>query len=289
MEEPRTLTFDESRQLLSISETPADQRTVEQHEIWSVYQARSKWENEQRLQRIEAKALQTEQSRKAEADYHRLIMAAEPPRDSLQYFIQQLGQRSIPISRLTLADSPETLAQYLTAAYKAEVSRTGGTASLDDMTLRSIADAARWLSQGTKSGLILRGNVGTGKTTLLNAIRKTIAIRTGESLQVWEARRIAPLAKGAEGQKVLEEIAKRPLLGIDDLGVESVSVKDYGNEAMPVVDLLTERYSARRFTIITTNLSSEEIAQRYGERIADRIREQYNVMTYDGNQKSYRK
>ena len=40
-----------------------------------------------------------------------------------------------------------------------------------------------------------------------------------------------------------------------------------------MVDLLTRRYDKQLFTIITTNLTPQEIRAKYGDRIADRFNE----------------
>ena len=62
------------------------------------------------------------------------------------------------------------------------------------------------------------------------------------------------------------------------------------------MELLSERYNYRRFTVITTNLTKktvdgtevDELLEIYGDRTYDRIRELFNSITYDGMQKSYR-
>lgn len=46
---------------------------------------------------------------------------------------------------------------------------------------------------------------------------------------------------------------------------------DYGNVLSPMVDLLTKRYDLQLFTIVTTNLTPQEIRTNYGDRIADRL------------------
>ncbi|MBQ7280581.1 MAG: ATP-binding protein [Bacteroidales bacterium] len=251
----------------------------------------------------ERKRQQQEEGRRAEAEYRRQLQQMEELRnaqkDSMQYFVSQLQARyNQRAEQFQLGGTAEQVAAYLAAAYKHEVERMGRTYVADDNTQRILADAARWLLQHSKPGLMLRGNVGVGKTTLLYAMRSTIGIRSGgkQNLIIWDARRIAPLAKGAEGQAKLDELCRLPLLGIDDLGTEALSVKDYGNDTMPLIELLTERYAQRRPTIITTNLTIllndgarvDEIAERYGERIADRLRELCNTLSYSGSQKSYR-
>lgn len=70
---------------------------------------------------------------------------------------------------------------------------------------------------------------------------------------------------------------------LDDMGTEPVTVKDFGNEVLPVTELLLKRYEARRPTIITTNLSETAIANTYGPRILDRLNEICNKIPYGGN------
>lgn len=58
-----------------------------------------------------------------------------------------------------------------------------------------------------------------------------------------------------------------PLLVLDDLGAEKVS--DYVKQTLYL--LINKRYGDCRDTIITSNLSLEEIGQSYGDRLASRI------------------
>lgn len=67
------------------------------------------------------------------------------------------------------------------------------------------------------------------------------------------------------------------MLAIDDLDTEPVEVMDYGNIITPVINLLTKRYEAHLFTIVTTNLYPKEIHKRYGDRIADRLNVSFPV------------
>jgi len=70
------------------------------------------------------------------------------------------------------------------------------------------------------------------------------------------------------------------MLTIDDLGTEPVEVMDYGNIMTPVIDLLTKRYEAQLFTIVTTILAPKDIHKRYGDRIDDRLNEMMAKIVY---------
>ena len=77
------------------------------------------------------------------------------------------------------------------------------------------------------------------------------------------------------------------LLCIDDVGTEPASLKVWGNEVSPLVDLLYHRYDRQLFTIITSNLEGDEdIAKRYGVRVADRFVEMFDLIGFDNS--SYR-
>ena len=62
-----------------------------------------------------------------------------------------------------------------------------------------------------------------------------------------------------------------PRLVLDDLGTEYLDER--GSFMTTLDELVNERYASGRPLVITTNLNVEAFKQRYGERIADRIRE----------------
>ena len=70
------------------------------------------------------------------------------------------------------------------------------------------------------------------------------------------------------------------MLGIDDLGTEPSEVMGYGNVYTPVIDLLTKRYEEQLFTIITTNLTPQQIREHYDDRIADRLNEMVEKIVF---------
>lgn len=55
---------------------------------------------------------------------------------------------------------------------------------------------------------------------------------------------------------------------------------DYGNVYTPVIDLLTKRYEEQLFTIITTNLTPQQIREHYDDRIADRLNEMVEIIVF---------
>lgn len=77
-------------------------------------------------------------------------------------------------------------------------------------------------------------------------------------------------------------LAARPFLAVDDMGKEPVRVSDYGNDFLPLIELISRRYDNQLPTIITCNLSINTISEIYGLRIADRLREMCEMLAYKG-------
>lgn len=61
----------------------------------------------------------------------------------------------------------------------------------------------------------------------------------------------------------------------------------YTPEISPFVDTIYYRYDRQKFTIMTSNLSAEDLADKYGERIADRFTEMFDRIAFENY--SYRK
>lgn len=124
-------------------------------------------------------------------------------------------------------------------------------------------------------GLAIKGPVGTGKTHLAAAIARSMLTPARFSLEFLHARKLfrrlwecfGDDAKRPE-QEAIDELTKCLVLVIDDLGHE-------GRVSEAVVgalhEILTIRNGEYRTTIVTTNLTLDEIAKAYDPSIASRI------------------
>lgn len=119
----------------------------------------------------------------------------------------------------------------------------------------------------------LSGNPGSGKTV---AASNWIAT-AGRGLFV-KAARLARWERYDNNEMNLLLRASR--LVIDDLGTEFQDSK--GNFMAILDEVIDVRYDHSRPTVITTNLDAEAFKARYGERIADRIRETGKFVSLDG-------
>jgi DNA replication protein DnaC len=133
-------------------------------------------------------------------------------------------------------------------------------------------------------GVLLWGKCGTGKTVLFEALRQL-------TLTCWRAnawRRYtaasAALVKSEEG--FAEWLAYDKCAYYDDLGSEPVSVKLYGSELLPMLEIITSRYERWQFggvlTHFTSNFSPERLTERYGVRVGTRLAEMCTAVEIKG-------
>lgn len=125
-----------------------------------------------------------------------------------------------------------------------------------------------------QTGLYLYGPVGTGKSHLACAIMRLLVGK-----QVWSIYRNSPElivelrakmdSPGANDFAALDMFCDVPLLVLDDLGTERLT--DYARERLHVI--FDRRYRLNLPTIITSNMSVDQLGDAFDERIADRIAE----------------
>lgn len=172
----------------------------------------------------------------------------------------------------------------LKCSYRVEVESRRRQITMDEQTDRVLNEVAQWLTGGDdKFGLMLCGQVGNGKTTMLNAIASAIRFM-GEGLRIEDATTIAQVIKDPVEYGTIREVKH---LGIDDMGVEPCEVMDYGNVIYPMVEMMNYRYARQLLTIITTNLTPKQIREKYGDRIADRFNEMMHRVVFTNG--SYRR
>ena len=185
--------------------------------------------------------------------------------------------------------------QMLLMCYQAEVQKRCVDYVADNATKKRVRQAAKWLcGSNFKPGLMLYGRVGSGKSTLARAIVRLIGFlydkyELGDrrcSVTCCSALDLSRIA--AEDISRIQQFKFTKLLFLDDMGMEQATVKNWGNEFSPVVELLYYRYDFQKFTIITSNLKSEDFRERYGERIGDRMLEMFDCIEF-AQTLSYRK
>lgn len=202
--------------------------------------------------------------------------------------------------RFYLPFETEKLYTLLGARYKAEVLKRVSVEkyrTLGEDMKRNIMDAARWLCDPNKRpGLLLYGKVGTGKSTLLNAMAKVINDSCEKerdannkfkaTLEEWKVVTVikakSVISESVDPKGRYDIMRSTAILAIDELGVEPTESKLYGNVTEPLIDLLCERYDRQLCTIISTNMGDSEIAERYGRRVSDRFNEMFATVPFEG-------
>ena len=130
--------------------------------------------------------------------------------------------------------------------------------------------------------MLLTGKSGLGKTFLLHAVAERL-IERNVNVLIISAYKLLELVRKAYFSNVESagELAEIDVLMIDDLGSEplmqNVTVEQLFN-------LLNERLNSGLSTIISTNLTMDELQGRYTERIASRLRDRnhWKVITLEG-------
>ena len=220
--------------------------------------------------------------------------------------------------RFRIRLSKEEMAEELTIAYQKEVEVREGKFLLDRHTQDHIGMVADWLTNEKKKPcILLYGSVGNGKSTMSLAVRRALSdisqsaqtilkehrwqmskeqqelvdaiVRTTPIPFLCTAVDIAQWAREAKERTSDKwmRLQQTSFIGIDDLGCEPTTIKNYGTDINPVTDLLYRRYDNRSPTIITTNLDRKDIRDKYGDRLADRFNEMFESIGHTTG--SYRK
>ena len=132
-----------------------------------------------------------------------------------------------------------------------------------------------WLSDTNGRGLMLMGDCGLGKSTILNYVIPAIfRTKTKQSLISIPAKDMVEVVRNSAS-----------FIIIDDLGTESIK-NDYGTKIDAVADAISYAEDSSKTLLITTNLASKALKERYDERTLDRLRK-CKVVVIKG--KSFRK
>lgn len=199
-----------------------------------------------------------------------------------------LKRRMTSRQRFKLPVDTLTAEVMLHAAVAAVVEARGGVWTKTQDQEAAVRGIAQSLTTGKKRGIMLCGLYGNGKSTLLRALQQLLnaladlgAIGEDQGLMIIDARQFTEQAKD-DKSGLLQRLAYRDLLAIEDLGNEPAEIKTYGNITAPIITLLERRYDLQTFTVITTNLTADQVRPRYGARLADRFNEMLDVVIFRG-------
>lgn len=141
---------------------------------------------------------------------------------------------------------------------------------------RAVYKEAKQACCGGYLNVLLTGNTGTGKTYLLTACanlcaeqNKSVLLLTAYAVN--EMFLDAHLSDLATHQAIMASLVDVDVLLIDDLGTENV----YKNvTAEYLFTLLNERIARQKQTFVSTNLTLQDVRDRYDERMFSRLVDQ---------------
>ena len=110
-------------------------------------------------------------------------------------------------------------------------------------------------------GLYIQGGNGTLKTTLAMAIAKK-CVADGWKVRVTSGLSILAKLRGADradADLLAEELAAPDLLVLDDLGKENPTEWVVST----LFQIVNERYNSMRTTVVTSNYTKQQLAERY--------------------------
>lgn len=133
--------------------------------------------------------------------------------------------------------------------------------------------------------LFFYGTVGTGKSFLSGCIARELLTQGHSVIYFSSAGLFDTLARytfDAKAKETLynfyEDLYNCELVIIDDLGTEVTN----SFVASQLFSCLNERHLRRRATVISTNLSLEELRDRYSDRVFSRITSNYTICKLTG-------
>lgn len=165
---------------------------------------------------------------------------------------------------------------------EAQINEYGDTQKSVVRIALNIAKAIASNRKGGGPGLFLYGAPGLGKTWLISALARQAAENGIDTAFIHAVPLFRAYHRERLGHQVeMSYLENAQLLILDDLGAEALTAHVTGESLLA---LLTYRTENRLTTVITTNLSEGDLASRYGERIASRIRSrELNSIQMKGN------
>jgi len=184
-----------------------------------------------------------------------------------------------------LSGSRESFSHFRLDYYSDQVDTNYGVSprTVMEKNLRECKNYALFFSDKSEN-LLLSGNPGLGKTFLSACIARTVADR-GYSVAYETAGHLftkmerAKFGNDEQARQETERYTRCDLLILDDLGTEMPG--QFTNVAL--YGIVNDRLLLGKPTIISTNLTTEDIAKRYTPQIASRLRGSFKRVPFIGD------
>ena len=139
--------------------------------------------------------------------------------------------------------------------------------------LKEYDEIVKWLADNKGRGLLCMGNCGRGKSLISG---KIIPILLNHY-----CRKIVSCYDAQQMNADIDKVKASHIIYIDDIGTESISVK-YGERRLAFAELVDEAEKKGKLLIVSTNLSINDLCEKYGERTVDRLRAITTPVAFEG-------
>lgn len=137
---------------------------------------------------------------------------------------------------------------------------TQGKAEWSEKNYRPIVE---WMEDNKGKGLLLAGGCGLGKSLIGMRILPLLINDT--------CKKIVNIYKAQDLNVKPDDVINKHIIYIDDIGTEGVS-NIYGNKRVPFCELCDAVEQQGKLLMCSTNLTVDELTEKYGIRTVDRLR-----------------
>jgi len=188
---------------------------------------------------------------------------------SFKDIVAEMQRHNMPLPQKQVQIRLPDAAQILQEALSFFLQKDG----LNLQWLPEYDQIAQWLSANDGRGLFLFGNCGRGKSLLCRYVLPAILLGY--------CRRVVSVFDTAEMNRQIDHVLSRHIISLDDVGTEDIS-NVYGNKRLAFAEVMDAVEKNNKLIIISSNLSVNDIRQRYGERVLDRIKATTKRVLFEG-------
>ena len=182
----------------------------------------------------------------------------------------------------------ESFEKFDLTLYPAQVDPASGLVPREVM--RKVSDACRRYAEGfseSSPNLLFQGGTGLGKTFLSACIARVVSARgfsvcydtASAALEYYERAKFSrDLPEGEAAALRIRRMESCGLMILDDLGTEMTTPMAQS----ALYTLVNSRLVNGRKTIISTNLTNDELSKRYTPQIASRILGEFKTLPFVG-------
>jgi DNA replication protein DnaC len=200
---------------------------------------------------------------------------------NLKKIINSLGQSGVKIERKAevLSFGNLDLCKRVFSEFFEKLDET----AINFEWLPEYNEIVEWMSNTNGKGLLLMGDCGRGKTTILRSViplifylkfKKVVKSISANELNLPDSLR----AIKTIGWSI---ISTSWCFNIDEVGTENAE-SNFGERYEPFNKIIDNAENTIKLVFISTNLTKEQLLQRYGERTYDRLIRLCRVVEFKG-------